>query len=107
VTKPIYAPFVLAGMAMLDEKLPGWDDAIDLEELDLGSTDSCIVGQLERKYDLEDHVGLGTEAYGYRKYPLELGFEKAHYTQTYDGLTRAWKRQIVKRRQAKQEVSRG
>ena len=36
---------VAAGAAYLDEHDPGWDAAIDLELLDLGSGDRCILGQ--------------------------------------------------------------
>jgi hypothetical protein len=36
---------VARGVALLDEKLPGWVDRIDLDRLDLGSPCRCILGQ--------------------------------------------------------------
>jgi hypothetical protein len=36
---------VAAGAALLDERLPGWADKIDLTRLDLSSDCNCILGQ--------------------------------------------------------------
>lgn len=33
-----------AGAKLLDEKVPGWVDMIDLEELDISDTCNCVVG---------------------------------------------------------------
>jgi len=37
---------VARGAALLDEKLPGWDQRIDLDRLNLGDCFTCILGQL-------------------------------------------------------------
>lgn len=34
------------GAALLDEKMPGWHDKIDLERLQLASLTQCVLGQL-------------------------------------------------------------
>ncbi|GAA4626729.1 hypothetical protein GCM10023196_036150 [Actinoallomurus vinaceus] len=36
---------VAKGAALLDEKLPGWHDRIDLDQLRLSSPCNCILGQ--------------------------------------------------------------
>lgn len=36
---------VARGVALLDEKLPGWDQRIDLDALDIGNACNCILGQ--------------------------------------------------------------
>lgn len=36
---------VAQGAALLDEKLPGWHERIDVGRLDLGDTCDCILGQ--------------------------------------------------------------
>jgi hypothetical protein len=40
------AACVARGAALLDEKLPGWHERIDLEILDLSETSVCVLGQL-------------------------------------------------------------
>lgn len=37
---------IAKGIALLDEKYPGWEEKIDLSILDIGSGCECIVGQL-------------------------------------------------------------
>lgn len=37
---------VQRGAAWLDEKIPGWEQQIDLDLLDVGSVENCILGQL-------------------------------------------------------------
>lgn len=36
---------VARGAALLDEKLPGWVDRIDLDKLDIGNPCQCVLGQ--------------------------------------------------------------
>lgn len=43
---PDYTENVARGIALLDEKQPGWFNRIDLEELNLGSCFKCVLGQL-------------------------------------------------------------
>lgn len=37
---------VSRGAALLDRKVPGWENRIDLDRLDISSTANCILGQL-------------------------------------------------------------
>lgn len=37
---------VAKGVAMLDERRPGWEGQIDLITLDIMSTDTCVLGQV-------------------------------------------------------------
>jgi hypothetical protein len=41
-----YTERIARGAAFLDEKQPGWRERIDLGELDLNSSECCILGQL-------------------------------------------------------------
>ena len=43
-----------AGAKLLDEKVPGWVDKIDLEELDLGDCSDCAIGQVFPDDDFSD-----------------------------------------------------
>lgn len=42
----MYEKKIAMGMALLDEKLPGWEDQVDLERLALNDCRRCVVGQL-------------------------------------------------------------
>lgn len=37
---------VTAGIAFLDEKVPGWREKIDMNRLELNNSNNCILGQL-------------------------------------------------------------
>lgn len=41
-----YAARVAKGVALLDQKRPGWERQIDLEDLDIQSPHSCVTAQL-------------------------------------------------------------
>jgi hypothetical protein len=41
---------VAAGAALLDERVPGWHDAIDVDRLDIDSPTQCVLGQLYGDY---------------------------------------------------------
>jgi hypothetical protein len=87
------------GMALLDEKVPGWDQRIDLRSLDVGSRMQCVVGQLFGVRD-NDLLYLGYQALGVKR-PRQYGFSldwDLGYRATYGGLTTAWKRKIRERR---------
>ena len=87
------------GAELLDRELPGWDERIDLDRLDLGSTCNCIVGQLNpaqahlkhRRYD------KGIAALGVENAPAKYGFN-VWGQQRFESLTNAWKRLIAGRR---------
>lgn len=61
---------VKKGAYLLDEKYPKWHESIDLDILDLGRADLCILGQLgrehSRSYETElDFLGIKAEEYGF------------------------------------------
>ena len=89
---------VAAGVRWLDgvASLESWRDSIDLGVLDMGSSFTCICGQLERRY----HLSLGGTYWGFLdRHGLslsdarELGFDAPLSTPTFTGadLDRAWK----------------
>lgn len=43
-------PEVERGIALLDERVPGWRDRINLDDLDMGSITKCVLGQLFGQY---------------------------------------------------------
>lgn len=43
---------VARGVALLDKKVPGWVDRINLATLDVGLSDRCILGQVFGGYSL-------------------------------------------------------
>jgi hypothetical protein len=117
---------VAAGAAFLDEHNPGWEGAIDLEKLDLGSGDRCILGQtcpmetltawlgnaptdlddFEYAYHAQAQALTGLPSRGYRgdleEWAAARGFNVSYNepSDTYDALTREWKRVITERRAA-------
>lgn len=58
----IAAERVEKGAALLDQRVPGWDQQIELYRLSIASIYNCILGQL-----------YGDYGYGYRA--LNLGYE--------------------------------
>lgn len=97
---------VARGAALLDEKVPGWVDLIDLDTLDLGSPCRCILGQTFADHPDADltpftfgvdsifKVGADADdiaAYGFEVYLDDL----ADY---YWSLTDEWTRVILARR---------
>ena len=87
------------GAELLDRELPGWDERIDLDRLDLGSTCDCIVGQLNPAHAHFKHhrYSKGIEALGVETRPSRFGFN-TWGQQRFASLTAAWKRLIESRR---------
>lgn len=96
---------VARGVALLDEKLPGWDRRIDISELALSNCYRCVLGQLYGNRDIDEeettpfHVGAD-ELFG-----RDVFMEVADYGITTSGgfaefapLTAEWKRVILARR---------
>lgn len=104
-----YADEVDAGAAFLDSWRPGWDEAIDLAELDLRLPCCCTLGQLAGGAASGYYTAcreLGLDPYGQRC--RELGFtvhltpdgvagSLADYAE-YGMLTDAWRAEIERRR---------
>lgn len=91
---------VLRGAEFLDEKLgPDWDEEIDLNRLNLGSTCNCIVGQLNPAHQRLRHrrYWQGLLTLGATERAAKLGFN-TWGRQTFDTLTEGWAALILKRR---------
>lgn len=100
-----YAPMVAKGVALLDEKRPGWRALINKDILDIGDPSSCVSAQLSGRRDY--HLGmtqlgltLGNDgtytAHGfdairwYDDHDLGDDYQDAQQTAAYALLTRLW-----------------
>lgn len=103
----MYETEVARGMALLDERMPGWEHNIDLGSLDVGSPSRCVVGQLFEggfthgitELDLTDEDG-----YNDVQREIEHGFEvpmvmtaNGYEEREYGPLTEEWTHQIAGR----------
>ena len=103
---------VTRGIELLDRVRPSWDKSLDLEELNLGSSEFCVLGQVygkdaikEGEWAISDGFDLGrtrlfrrvrTESNDIEDFSMEFGFDQPH--SNYDKIGREWKRQIKARR---------
>ena len=55
---------VQRGMQVLDSHRPGWQDAVDLDDLDIGSGMYCILGQVYRDEYSSGFVGAAYHLFG-------------------------------------------
>ena len=81
--------YVLKGVVLLDSKLPGWEDHIDWDTLDIWSVSKCIIGQLNQALDIETFDVLGFEG-GYvegRQYGFDVPDPAKNH---YEELNTAW-----------------
>ena len=100
---------VARGVALLDERKPGWAGQIDLITLDVANPDMCVLGQLYPDHsscfpdgfnagldDLDLHEGF---THGVDCYPYDLIVEQRV---DYYKLTQEWRRviEILRQRQA-------
>ncbi len=92
---------VARGAALLDEKMPGWAEHIDLDVLSLASSCRCVLGQLHPNLEAPDdayldglsHLGVSTtddSGYGFDTSDEDDG--------VYERLTAAWRELIESRR---------
>lgn len=95
---------VARGAALMDDKLPGWVERIDLDRLDLHSSCNCILGQEFADHeDVDGEVWTGYDAaqgalLNYAD-PAEYGFDLAwSEAANFPILTAEWKRVILARR---------
>lgn len=92
---------VKAGMALLDEKAPGWRDKIHPQQLNMSFCFTCILGQVFGEYHHglkqlgiaeSDEVEVNEEIDEQAK---QLGFQSkvrgSNGWRDYDYLTQAWK----------------
>lgn len=89
-----YETEVARGIALLDEKILGWRDRIDLGRLNIASCEDCILGQLYGDYFDGREILTGN-------IPPTEGFDWAVYrgftTESpldVDALTAAWRRAL-------------
>src|SRR5258708_40306755 len=94
---------VARGAALLDEKMPGWAEHIDLDTLNLASSCRCVLGQLHPNLEAPDDAYLDglnhldvstTDDSGY-------GFDTSDEDDDeYERLTTTWRELIEARRAA-------
>lgn len=95
------------GAKFLDERVPGWADRIDLTELDIHSSETCVLGQLY------EHILPGAQmqqdSSPFVESVLALGLEDEEVTglgfgsedaKLYPHLTSAWKDEVAHRQRA-------
>lgn len=83
------------GSNLLDRVRPGWRDEIDLDTLDIGSLDCCVMGQLYGSYTRGlDALGLTGKATAHG-FSLGMGlireFPAGAWKEKYEVLTDEWK----------------
>lgn len=104
-----YEAQIAKGVALLDEKVPGWLDRIDLAALRLDSCSRCVLGQLSGLTD-----SSAADAMAFQLWPelestseffrcvspvaTEHGFNAPNDDDEYDYLTDEWKATIVRLR---------
>jgi hypothetical protein len=77
------------GAALLDERIIGWRDLVDVPRLDVGSACRCILGQVFGDfYDGVHELGIS-----YRS-AIRLGFE-TNSNDEYAALNDAWRRELA------------
>ncbi len=103
------AECVAKGAALLDEKVPGWRERIDLDMLDTVSPYGCVLGQLFEENDslfgFRAGYWPGLRALGIPESPVTepaaFGFAaETSAIRDYRALDDEWKRVITERRTA-------
>jgi hypothetical protein len=83
------------GIALLDEKVPSWQDKVDPSTLTLSRIDACVLGQLFGSYyDGAEQLGFDPES----KQASDLGFflkDDEHRYITYQQLTEEWSTRLM------------
>ena len=84
---------IARGIALLDEKKPGWCNTIDLARLDIDDGHQCVLGQVFGTYSAGVDLFWGEEWVEQvsRHAFLRIGTE---YCETDVGLTRSWRKAI-------------
>lgn len=98
---------VQRGAALLDEKLPGWADQIDLDMLKMDDACHCVLGQIGgNRYNLDRlswETGIPDDRVHYLHVVRALGIDGRDFGFNdglvgMDHLRDAWKGEIVARR---------
>lgn len=83
------------GIEYLDDKYPGWEHKVNLEELRLSSCDHCVLGQLGGYYAELDRISSNYDDAD--AWARDHGFTtKLTFTSTFPELTEEWKTAIEK-----------
>jgi len=100
-TAPTVVERVAAGAAWLDATRPGWSDLIDLDRLELTSSNCCVLGQVFESY----HLAPGAGSAGFRAWSSDHGFTVSvgsagarYWATDWAGLQDAWTSLIRGRR---------
>ena len=91
-----YADRVRTGVALLDEKVPGWFERIDLDRLDMDSCARCVLGQLFGSF-VRGSLAVGFDMSGNDE--VAAGFDLYYGEIGYRTLTRLWTYVIRQRQQ--------
>lgn len=112
-----YEARVAKGIALLDEKVPGWPDKINLNRLNIGNASFCVTAQLSGENDWilgMEQLGLEQGEFNTGSYTMH-GFNVEAYGAStiddddYDGydalatLNNIWEREITARQTAPKE----
>lgn len=62
------------GIDLLDRTVPGWDESIEVRNLDLGSPSHCVIGQAADRI-MEALRGLAYRPHGTQRYEYATGVE--------------------------------
>lgn len=84
---------VQKGAALLDEKKPGWKQAINLSTLNLNRPERCVLGQVYGHY-YNGREELGLDIFGAESYGFDIPI-KDIVPGIYDSLTETWKSVIT------------
>lgn len=108
---------VARGVALLDEKVPGWVNKVDVEQLNVSNGTTCVLGQLYGEYNF-GRAKLGLDEVQAAEYGFQLRFPKgngladlftilvAAFGDEYPALTKEWQRVIgVLKQNAATEVT--
>lgn len=88
------------GVAVLDAKVPGWWERIDVDRLDMAVGDACVLGQLFPDGDEESYF-LGLRTLGIPGQAIGHGFntnDTSEWGWDYAYLTQLWREAIEGKR---------
>lgn len=101
-----YAARVAKGVALLDEKRPGWERELDLDRLDIADGTSCVTAQLSGQNSwLTGMNQLGLEIETYEEHGFRAPDEEWVLRDAYGTLNALWREVITGRLTAAQEGS--
>lgn len=95
VTPTVIDPRVRRGAELLDERMPGWADRIDLDKFNLASGHCCVRGQLGDDAICDETIETWV-SHGW--YVREYDTREEH--RAYAELEQDWRLAILSRRQA-------